>query len=204
MWFMSEKPDKVGPKVAAKVGKELAIPAPPYQAIPEGKYMPGSLGQVMGDLSTTLFGGGARPLVSVQVDVPQPRPFELTAHVIKVGNQIALGSLLYTIKLNKTVPTAIMLENAKVFSKSKFVGDPAAEKLNANADLIGKVNKFVRTKYRVNNDIIHTERFMKIEPASDGAVMAINTLPRAKWFGLSSTFDSVAFLEIAQAVEGTL
>ena len=130
MWFTSEKPEKVGPKIATKVGKELAIPAPPYEVQPEGKYMPGSVGQVFGDLTTTLFGGGTRPLVSVRLDVPQPRPFELTVHVIKCGNQIVLGSLLYSIKLNKPVPGLVTLEDAKVFSKSKFTGgDGVSEKL---------------------------------------------------------------------------
>jgi hypothetical protein len=205
MWFTSEKPEKVGPKIASKIGKELAISAPPYEAVTEGKFMPGSLGQVLGDLSTSLFGGGTRPLVSVRLDVPQPRPFELTAHVIKCGSQIVLGSLLYSIKLNKSVPGPVTLEDAKVFSKSKFTGgDGVSEKLNGDSDLIKKVNAFVRTQYRVNNDIIKTQRFLKIEPTAGGSVLAINTLPRSKWMGLSSTFDSVAFLEIAQGVEKSL
>lgn len=205
MWFTSEKPEKIGPKIAAKIGKELGIAAPPYEALVEGKYKPGSLGQALGDLSTALFGGGTRPIASVRLDVPQPRPFELTAHVIKGGSQIVLGSLLFSIKLSKRVPAAVTVEDAKVFSKSRFTGgNGLAEKLNGDADLIKKVNAFVRTKYQVNNDTIRTERFLKIEPTTDGSVLAINTLPRSKWLGLTSTFDAVAFLEIAQAVEKLL
>jgi hypothetical protein len=205
MWFTSEKAEKIGPKVAAKIGKELSIPAPPYETVAEGNYKPGSLGQALGDLSTALFGGSTRPIVSVRLDIPQPRPFELTAHVIKAGSQIVLGSLLYSIKLARTVPGAIMLEDAKVFSKSKFTGgNGTADKLNGDADLIKKVNAFVRTKYQVNNDTIRTERFLKIEPMPDGSVLAINTLPRSKWLGLASTFDALAFLEIALAVEKVL
>jgi hypothetical protein len=112
---------------------------------------------------------------------------------------------LFSIKLSKRVPAAVTVEDAKVFSKSRFTGgNGLAEKLNGDADLIKKVNAFVRTKYQVNNDTIRTERFLKIEPTTDGSVLAINTLPRSKWLGLTSTFDAVAFLEIAQAVEKLL
>ena len=205
MIFFSDKAEKVGPKVAKKVGKELAIAPPPFEAVTEGRFRPGSLGQFMGDVGSSLI-GGTRPLVTVNLDIPQPRPFELTVRVIKAKKEIVLGSLLYSIKLAGNIPGSVTLEDAKLFGKSKFTGgNGLAEKLNASGELVKSVNRFVRTHYKVGDETIRGTRFLKIDPLPEGgAVLAINTLPRAKWFGLATTFDAPAFLAIAQQIEGLL
>jgi hypothetical protein len=205
MMFYSDKAEKVGPKVAGKVGKELGIAPPPFEAVTEGRFRAGSLGGMLGDLGTSLI-GGTRPLVTVNLAVPAPKPFELTVHVIKAGKVVALGSLLYSIRLAKSVPGSVTLQDAKLFGKSKVTGgNGVADKLNANSDLVKQVNRFVRTHYKVGDETIRGTRFLKIDPIPEGgSVLAINTLPRAKWFGLTSTFDAPAFLAIAQQIEGLL
>ena len=205
MIFFSDKAEKVGPKVAKKVGKELGIAPPPFEAVTEGRFRPGSLGQFMGDVGASLI-GGTRPLVTVNLAIPSPKPFELTVRVIKAKKDICLGSLLYSIKLAKSIPAGVTLEDAKLFGKSKFTGgNGLAEKLNADGSLVKTVNRFVRTSYKVGKEKIKGTRFLKIDPIPEGgSVLAINTLPRAKWFGLATTFDAQQFLAIAQQIEGLL
>ena len=206
MMFATSNPQKMADKIIGKLSKELGLASPPQSEVEtEGQFRPNSIGQALGDLGASLFGGRARPLHTVRVDVSQPRPFELRAHVIKAGSATALGSLLYSIKLSKSVTSTVTLEPEKTFSKSKFTGDGAvAEKLNASAPLIKQVNGFVRTEYQVGDEKVKTERFLKLEPFEGGSLLTINTLPKSKWLGLSSNLDAKAFLDVASAIEGAL
>jgi len=206
MLFYSIKPEKNGAKVEAKLRKEFGAPAPlAYDTEEEGKYRANSVGQALGDISTSLFGGRTRPLYTFRFDVPQPRKCEVRVHIIKVGNAVALGSLLYSTVLQKPVSEGVSLEDAKTFSKSRFVGSPAlAERLNADANLIKRINKFVRTSYQVGNERIRADRFLQISPFEGGSLLAINTLPRSKWMGLSSSFDALEFVALADAIEAAL
>ncbi|HEY6330794.1 MAG TPA: hypothetical protein VI756_15790 [Blastocatellia bacterium] len=206
MLFYSIKPEKNGPKVEAKLRKEFGAPSPlPFDTEEEGKYRPNSVGQALGDIGTQIFGGRTRPLYTFRFDVAQPRTCEVRVHVIKVGNAVALGSLLYSTVLAKPLSEPVTLEDAKVFSKSRFIGAPAiADRLNGDAGLIGRLNKFVRTSYQVGNERIRAERFLQITPFEGKALLAINTLPKTKWFGLTSSFDAAEFVGLANTIEAAL
>lgn len=206
MLFYSDKPEKNGPKVETKLRKEFGASQPLfYETEIEGQYKPNSVGQALGDMGAALFSGRARPLYTFRFDVNQPRTCEVRVHVIKAGGAVALGSLLYTTTLRKPVAGPVNLEDAKAFSKSRFIGEPGlSARLNANADLIKRINKFVRTSYQVGNEKVSTARFLQISPFDGGSLLAINTLPRSKWMGLSSTFDAAEFLGIAAAIEGSI
>jgi hypothetical protein len=211
MLFWTDKPESNGPKVEAKVRKELGAAAPiPYQVQVQGQYRPQSAGQfaseLAGDAIFELFGvGGIRPLYTFDFRVDSPRPIMLQVPVVKAGNAIVLGSLLYSTPLSKPVGGEVVLEDEKIFGNAKFVGDEATiGKLNANKDLVKRVNKFARTEYQVGNEIIRAKRLVKITPHAPQSVLTINTQPRSTWFGLGSSFDVQPFLELVQVLESTL
>ncbi len=206
MLFWTDKAEKNGPKIEAKLRKELGVAAPlAFEVEIEGSYKPGSVGQALGDVATALFGGRCRPLYTFRFQVQQPRAAEIRVSVIKEGNAVVLGALLYSTVLAKAVTAPVSLEPEKVFSKSRFTGDATlAGKLNANQQLIARINKFVRTSYSVGNATVRAERFLKIDPFGGGALLAINTLPRSTWLGLGASFDARAFFDIAGLVEASL
>jgi hypothetical protein len=206
MLFYSLKPEKNGARVEAKLRKEFGASSPlPFETEEEGKYRPNSVGQALGDIATQVFGGRTRPLYAFRFEVARPRNCEVRVHVIKVGNAVALGSLLYSAVLQKTVYEPVTLEDAKVFAKSRFIGAPAiADRLNGDASLINRLNKFVRTSYQVGTERIRAERFLQITPFEGKALLAINTLPKTKWFGLSSSFDAAEFVALSNSIEAAL
>ncbi|WP_394822348.1 hypothetical protein [Pendulispora albinea] len=215
MLFWSDKAESNGPKVEAKVRKEFGVQAPiPYQVEIHGQFRPQSLGQFAGDIAGDaifeIFGaGGVKPLYTFDFRVQTSRPCNLKVPVIKAGNAIVLGSLVYATPLAKPIFGEIVLEDEKVFGNSKFVGDPAAsEKLNANKDLVKRVNKFARAEYKMSNQTIKAKRIVRISshasPQGPMSVLTITTQPRATWFGMGSSFDAQEFLAIAGTVEQLL
>ncbi len=204
MFFMSMNPEKIATKIAAKLGKELKLPAPPFEIVMEGQAKEGAVATAMGRLSRTYLGGDAKPMLTVEMK-PQgaARPFEFMAHVVQTTGPV-LGTLTYSTRLAKPIAGAATLEDAKTFSKSKFVGDSSVvAKLNANSALIKKINKFERDKYVVGGRDLTAPRSMKIEPDGTGAVLIATTLPRSRWFG-PSMMDVKAFLEIAAEIEASM
>ena len=206
MLFWSDKAEKNGPTVEAKLLKELGANQPlHYETEIEGQFKPNSVGQALGDASAYLFGGHLRPLYNFHFQITAPKKFEVRVHVIKEGPAVVLGALLYSMVLKKKIHAPVMLENKKMLAASKFSGDQTlADKLNNNNELIKMINKFVRTSYQVGDAKVTTERSLKIMPFEDGALLAVNTLPKSKWMGLTSIFDVQAFLQIAATVEAAL
>lgn len=212
MLFFTDKPEKIAPKIEAKLRKEFGANEPLfYETESEGHFRPNSIGQALGDvtndlLSGTFFGGKTRTLYNFRFDVKQPRELETRVYIVKAADRVALGSLLYSAILNRKIDAPLELEDEKIlFGKSKFKGDSeAARKLNANTDLIKRINRFVRTEYKTANEVIKAKRYLKIAPYENGSLLTISTLPRATWFGWMSSFDAPAFLEIANAVEAAL
>jgi len=206
MLFYSARAEKNGPKVEAKLRKEFGSSSPlSYDIEEEGKYRADSIGQALGDVSIALFGGRTRPLYTFRFDVAEPRKCEVRAHIIKAGNAVALGALLYSTVLQKPVGEGVKLEDEKTFSKSKFVGDSGiADRLNGNAELIKRINRFVRTSYQVGNERVRADRYFRITPFESGSLLAVCTMPRSKWLGLTSVFDAAEFVGLASAIEAAL
>ena len=206
MLFWTDNPEKNGPKVEKKLRKELGATEPiPFEVEIEGQYKPGSIGQVLGDMKAQLFGGRCRPLYTFRFTIGSPRPAEVRVSVIKEGGAIVLGSLTYSAPIAKPVPAPLQLEDAKVFSKSKFIGEPqTAEKLNGNKDLIKAINKFVRTEYSVGDAKVYANRYLQVVPFEQASLLTINTLPRATWMGLGASFDVQPFFGIVSSIENTL
>lgn len=211
MLFFSDNPDKNGPKIEAKLRKELSIAQTiPFEVDVEGTFRPQSAGQfgidVARDLSLALFGSsGTRPLYTFRYQIPGQRAFEVHVPVIKAENRLALGALVYIADIGKPVTETLALEDERMFGASRFKGtSEAATRLNGNKALLKQINRFLRTSYMVGQLEIRTQRYVTIEPHDARSTLRLATTPRSTWFGISSSFDARAFVAIADAVEATL
>jgi hypothetical protein len=212
MLFFSDKLEKNGPKVEKKLRKELRQGAPlPYEAEIQGTTRPTSIGRFLGDLvgdaAFELLGHrGLRPVYTLRFAIPES-PGEIRVSIVTDGKMVMLGGILYSMVLDKPVAGSVRLqeESEKLFFKCKFKGEGSViAKLNANKELIKRVNGFVRDKYRLGEKEIESKRFFSLEPFEHKSLLTISTMPRSKWFGLASTFDASEFLEIARAVAATI
>jgi hypothetical protein len=212
MIFFSDKVEKNGPKLEAKLRKELRQTQPlQYQTEVHGTRNPSSigrfLGDLVGDLSLELLGSaGLRPVYTLRFEVPNTST-EVRVNVVTDGKMVMLGAILYSAVLKKPVAGAVRLqeESEKAFFNCKFDGEPqTAAKLNASKPLIKRVNGFVRDSYMLGQTQITAKRFFRLESFEQGSLLNISTVPRSKWFGLASTFDAPEFFQIAQTIESLL
>lgn len=204
--YTSQSAETVGPKVEEKIREEIGAPAPlPYQVEDLGA---GALtaGSFFRNLGTQLVGGKADVLFNLHFDLPQPRPVHLQASVNRQGVGSHVGLLIYSATLIKPVGGEVWLEDPKTFGKSKFTGDPTASaRLNANGDLIKRVNNLARVESQSGGVTLKIQRFCKIFPQADGgSMLVISTLPRSVKMGFSATVDAVDFAEIASMIEAAL
>jgi len=214
MLFFSDKLEKNGPKVEAKLRKELQQPTQlSYAAEVQGRRSPTSIGQALGDLASDLSlellgSAGLRPVYTLRFDVPNVAGGEIRVSVVTDGKMVMLGGILYSAVLGRPVPGAVRLqdEDEKVFSlRCKFDGDPAtAARLNGDKPLVKRVNRFVRSSYMLGATEIRAKRLFRLEPFASGSLLSISTLPRSRWFGLASTFDAAEFFAIAKVIEALL
>jgi hypothetical protein len=203
--YNSQKPDVVGPQVEELLRKELGATAPiPYQVEDEGASRT-SLGTILKEGVGTLFGREATPLFTLIFNIAQPRAATLRVSLSRQGIGCHAGSLLYSAKLAKPVKGEVSMEQPKTFGASKFTGNPeTGGKLNANGELVKRLNKFARTKANVGGLDIEMPRFVRVAPADSGAMLVVNTLPRQTSMGLGAAMDAPEFLAIAGMVESAL
>lgn len=144
--YNSQKPEEVCPKIAEIVAKELRVSDIAYEVeMPDSPAITNAK-TVLGDIARTVFGGKTDNLFTVIFKPDKPRPFEIRVSVIRSGAGCAASYLLYTAHLDKDVDAETILGEPKVFGSAKFSGGDAAQKLNANADLIKRANKLARSE----------------------------------------------------------
>jgi len=202
--YTSHKVEVVGPKVEEKIREELGAPAPlPYQ-VEDGGAGPLTAGTFFRDVAGGILGGNSDVLFNLHFDLVQPRPVHLQVSVDRQGVGSHVGLLLYSTWLSKAVGSEVWLEDPKMFGKSKFKGDPASERLNANNDLIKRANNFARVESQSGGLKLTIKRFCKIMPQPNGTMLLIGTLPRPIKMGLSATVDAADFFDIASMIEAAL
>src|SRR5918912_2867888 len=202
--YSSHKVEEIAPKVEEIVRGDVGAPGPlPYQ-IEEGNAGSMTAGKFLGDIASGLFGGKSYVLFNMHFDFTQPRSAHLQATVHRQGLGAYVGPLLYSTWLQKPVGGEIWLEDPKMFGKSKFKGDPAAERLNANGDLIKLANNFARTEAHSGALKLTIKRFCKIMPQPQGTMLVIGTLPRQIKMGFSAASDAQDFFNLAQMIEASL
>jgi len=205
--YTSQDPTTLGSKVEELVRTELgssaAVPFEIIGADGEGKHF--TAGSLLADTATHLFGGKTTMLCSVGFQLTQPRVIALQVQLDRVGVGAHLGTLLYSTRLAKRVLGDVTLEDPKTFA-SKFVSpqDPgAADRLNAEKDLIKRVNKFARAEFPGFN--VKGQRIFQIKPEGDGGANLIAaTFPRSYAMGFKVSLDVKEFVDLAGTVEAAL
>ena len=172
MLFFSDKLEKNGPKLEAKLRKELKQPAQlRYAAEVQGTRSPTSVGQALGDLGSNLSlellgSSGLRPVYTLRFEVPNVSGGEIRVSVVTDGKMVMLGAILYSVAFARPVPGVVRLqdEGEKVFSlRCKFDGDQAtAARLNGDKALVKRVNRFVRSSYQLGATEIKAKRFFRL------------------------------------------
>lgn len=203
--YSNQQSDKIGPSVEEKLRKEIGAAGPVPYKVEETGAGGTNAGTVLGDMAKALLSGHSNVLFTLVFDVAAPRPATLAAHVARQGVGAHVEALLYSTKLSKPVGSEVTLEAPKMFGSSKFLGDAEAiKKLNANGDLVKRANKLARTESEIGGLTIKMDRLFKLVPQEGGALLVINTLPRATSMGLDAMLDAKEFFDIAALVEKAL
>ena len=202
--YNSQDAASVGPKVEEKVREELGASAPLSYQVETGEAATATIGSVLGDIGGALMGGAENVLFRLNFDLPQPRPAHLHVNVNRQGIGSYVGMLVYSAQLSKPVGGEVTLEEPKLFGKSKFTGDAASAKLNANGDLIKRANTFARTESQSGGLTLKIKRSFRLLPQEGGSMLIIGTLPRPLKMGFSATVDAKDFFDIAEMIEKAL
>jgi hypothetical protein len=202
--YNSQDAASVGPKVEEKVREELGASAPLSYQVETGEAATATVGSVLGDIGSALMGGAENMLFRLNFDLAQPRPANLQVSVNRQGIGSYVGMLVYSAQLSKPVGGEVALEEPKFFGKSKFTGDAAAAKLNANGDLIKRANTFARTESQSGGLTLKIKRSFRLLPHEANSLLVIGTLPRPIKMGLSATVDAKDFFDIAEMIEKAL
>ncbi len=202
--YISQQPDKVAPQVEEKLRKETGASAPILYKV-EDQGGTTSVSSVLSDVARGLFGGRSELLFTLVFEMTEPRRAELRAAVARQGVGCHVGTLLYSIQLAKPVKSEVTLEPPKSFGMAKFTGDAEAlAKLNAKGDLLKRIAKFARTESELGGLKIKIERWVKLLPQDNGALLVISTLGRPTSMGLDASLDAKEFFDIAAQIESLL
>jgi hypothetical protein len=210
MIFFSDKADKNGARVAARLQKELgAAAAPAYETEVEGTaFRPKSIGSALRESFAELSKGGPtiRPMYTFHLVFEQPRAFWLDVNVVNAGGITVVGGLCYWTRLRGRLATEVSLEDEKAVRRSRFHGDATgSEQLNSAAGLVKRANRLLRGELELRDgEKVTVHRDLRVAPDENGVLLSALTLPRKAWFGLSARFDAAEFVAIAGLVETAL
>lgn len=203
--YISQDPVYIGEKVEEKIREEVESDTPLPYNVEQGDAATASVGSFLGDIGNALVGGESNVLFKLNFSFPRPRPVQLQVSINRQGVGSHAGLLLYSTEFAKPVSGEVALEDPKFWGKSKFAGDAGvAEKLNANGDLIKKVNNLARVESESGGLTLNIKRLCKVMPHGAGSVLVIATLPRPTKMGFGASVDAQEFFEIAALVEAAL
>lgn len=203
--YTSQDAVTVGTKVEEKVREELGADAPLAYQVEEGEAGRLSVGSFLKDVGGALVGGKDETLFRLHFDLPNSRPTQLQINVNRQGVGSHVGLLLYSAKLSKPVSGEAALEDPKFFGKSKFAGDAGVcGKLNANGELIKRVNNLARVESQSGGLTLKIKRCCRVVPHEGGSMLVIGTLPRPVKMGLGAAIDARDFFDIADMIEAAL
>jgi hypothetical protein len=189
MLFFSDKPEKNGPKVAARLGKELGAGPLPFTTITDGeRFRPSSFGEVLSEAVDEKLGKAAkvRPMYTFCLEATGARPLEIRVAIANHGGLTAIGSIVYATRLAKRPPGPVAADDERL------------------APVKRRLKKFLRTEYELGKTTIAAPRRFELRPDGDGAVLVAGTLPKPGWFGLSTDLGAARFIELAEAIEAAL
>ena len=203
--YSTQVPEKVAAKIEEVLRKDLEAGQLLSYDIEKEEVSKTTVGSVLKDISTAVFGGKEERLLSVSFNINEPRSINIIVGVNKQGIGCHVGSILFYGNINKAVKAEIMLEEPKAFGTSKFKGDSTDDiaKLNSNKDLLKLADKFAKTKTTVSGGL-KLDRFFKIIPSEEASIVVVNTLARSTSMGFGATTDAKDFFTILTLIEQTL
>ena len=202
--YGNQQPDKIAASVEEIVRKDVGAAEPIVYRIAGGDAAPASVASVLTDIGNVLGSGSTTPLLTVEMDLPGPRPASLTARMLRQGVGCYCGTLLFTVTLGRPIGGEVTIEDHKSFGSPKFLGGEAAGRLNAAKDLAKRVDKVLRTEVEMGSIKVKAPRLFHVVPGETGALLILATLPRLTSMGMGATTDAREILEIAGAIEAAL
>jgi hypothetical protein len=202
--YGNQQPDKIATSVEEIVRKDVGAPGPIAYRVTAGDAAPASVTSVLADIGHVLGSGATTPLLTVELDLPGPRPATLTARMLRQGVGCYCGTLLFSVTLGRPTADQVTIEDHKSFGSPKFLGGEAAGRLNAAKDLARRVDKVLRTEAEMGSIKVRAPRLFRVVPGESGAVLILGTLPRLTSMGMGATTDAREVLEIAGAIEAAL
>lgn len=203
--YTSQNAETIGAKLEEKVREETGSGGPLAYTVETGEDGAATVGSFFRDIGSALVGGADAVLFRFHFELPAPRPAHLMITMNRQGVGSHAGLIVYSAPLSKPVGGEVSLEEPKFWSKSNFTGDAdASSKLNANGDLIKRVNSFARTESQSGGLTLKIKRACRVVPHENGSMLIIGTLPRPTKMGFGATIDAKEFFDIAQMVEAAL
>jgi hypothetical protein len=199
--YSTQDPAKVAAKLDEKLRDELGLAAPVPYTVEQGAGTGVSVGSMAAGLGRMLFGGTPDLMYTLVFDVPTPRPMLFRAHVNRQGVGCHVGALLYMTRLAKPFGGEVTLDE----KKAAFVGEPGlVAKLNANKDLVKRLDKLARTKANVGGIELTVPRLCAISADQGGTRFVVGTLGRGHAMGFKMSLDAKELLDVAALVEATI
>ncbi len=200
--FRTHDQATIVPAVEAMLRQELGPNASVTTEVLAGDKITGRM--AANEILRAALGGRGNPinLFSLHFTVERPRSVELYASINKQGVGSYAGDLLYAVRLTKPVGQEVGFDRK---AGGRFAGDTASSaRLNTNADLLKRIDKFLRNRMQAGAVSISLESFLKIVPDSSGSMIVALTLPRSINLGFGSTLDAGELVDIASVIEATL
>jgi len=203
--YSTQNPEEVASKVEEIIRKDLNETNPVSYKIEKEANADASMGTILKDSLTHIFGGKESLLFSIVFETQNPRPAKIIVHLNRQGVGCHAGSIIFTTNLKKSVKSEVAFEEPKFLGTSKFTGDAEAiTKLNSNKDLLKLADKFAKVKANMGGVDLTINRFCKITPAESGSNLVINTLAKSTSMGFSATTEAKMFFDIANLMESVL
>jgi hypothetical protein len=199
--YGGQDPQKIGAQVEELLRKELGAGGPILFEIEDAGTAEKSASSILKDVGTHLFSGDTTRLLTLHFHITQPRAAELDVRMNRQGLGCYAGSLIFSTVIGKKVGGEVSFSD-----KGEFAGDAtAAGKLNAQKDVRKKCEAFAVSKGGITGfEVKLPSRTFKIAPHERGAEIVGVTLPKSKSMGLSATFNSKEFFELAAQIEALL
>lgn len=202
--FVGSNIEKIGPKIAQMIRKEAGTTSPiPYQI-----EVAAARSTTFSDLLAAGMGGSLDEIHRLVFELPGHRPTALRVSLVKMGLGSVIGSLLYSTEISKKINGEVFIEE---LGYGSFVGDPAAaEKLNADRELVKQANKFISTDLSLGgNTTVRASGYFGIRPENSKSLVIAKTLLKQKvlgaMFGLGGlSFGIDQFGNIASTIDMTL
>jgi hypothetical protein len=202
--YGNQHPDKIAASVEEIVRKDVGAAEPIAYRIVDADAAPASLTSVLTDIGNALGSGSTTTLLTMEMDLPGPRPALLTARMLRQGVGCYCGALLFTVTLGRPIGAEVTIEEHKSFGSPKLLGGDAAGRHNAAKDLAKRVDKVLRTEVEMGSIKVKAPRLFRVVPGESGALLILATLPRLTSMGMGASTDAREILEIAGAIEAAL